>query len=230
MFFGHHLHWSYCSVLSYFSQLNVLITIVFPDFHGYNLMFSILLSSLIIHGTVGQVYYPSVPNYWSNVYILFFSINLKTFCTKLFVLYIFLCLLCRFIFSSIIIFSFFDWGRCDTRSAFSSVLFQLISFVYNITSDTLYVFCIIYTYLYNLQLCLTCMEMKLMDNKYSWILNLESWNSDHRNDGPGLDWTLGSQMKSTWRLCLSGGGMMDWRKKEWTTFLFWISVLRVHNW
>ena len=60
-------------------------------------------------------------------------------------------LLCRFIFSSIIIFFFFDWGRCDTRSAFSSVLFQLISFVYNITSDTLYVFCIIYTYLYNLQ-------------------------------------------------------------------------------
>ena len=72
MFFGHHLHWSYCSVLSYFSQLNVLITIVFPDFHGYNLMFSILLSSLIIHGTVGQVYYPSVPNYWSNVYFVFF--------------------------------------------------------------------------------------------------------------------------------------------------------------
>ena len=26
-------------------------------------------------------------------------------------------------------------------------------------------FCIIYNYLYNLQLCLICMEMKLMDNK-----------------------------------------------------------------
>ena len=34
-------------------------------------------------------------------------------------------------------------------------------------------FCIIYIYLYNLQLCLTCMEMKLMDNKI--LLNLESW-------------------------------------------------------
>ena len=155
MCFGHHLHWSYYSVLSYFLQFNVLITIAFPDFHGYNLMFSILLSSLIIHGTVGQAYYPSAPKYWSNVYIFVFSTNLRTFCTKLFVLNIFLYLLCRFIISSIIFFLlsmlsnfffFFDRGHCDTRSAFSSVLFQLISFVYNITSDTLYVF------LYNLHL------------------------------------------------------------------------------
>ena len=154
MFFCHHLHCSYYSVLSYFLQFNVLITIVFPDFHGYNLMFSILLSSLIIHGIVGQAYYPFVPKYWSNVYIFVFSTNLRTFCTKLFVLNIFLYLLCRFIFSSIIFFFllsmlsnfFFDRGRCDTRSAFSSVLFQLISFVYNITADTLYVF------LYNLHL------------------------------------------------------------------------------
>ena len=54
--------------------------------------------------------------------------------------------------------NFFDRGYCDSSSAFSSVLFQLISFVYKITSVTLYVF------LYNLQLCLICMEMQLMDN------------------------------------------------------------------
>ena len=36
-------------------------------------------------------------------------------------------------------------------------------------------FCIIYNYLYNLQLCLTCMEMKLMDSKIP--LNLESLES-----------------------------------------------------
>ena len=33
-------------------------------------------------------------------------------------------------------------------------------------------FCVIYNNLYNLQLCLTCMEMKLMDNKI--LLNLKS--------------------------------------------------------
>ena len=44
-------------------------------------------------------------------------------------------------------------------AAFSSVLFQLISFVHNITSVVLYVS------LYNLQLCLICMEMKLHEPK-----------------------------------------------------------------
>ena len=72
--------------------------------------------------------------------------------------------------------NFFDRGRCDTRSAFSSVLFQLISFVYKLHLLFYMYFCIIYNYLYNLLLCLICMEMKLMDNKI--LLNLEH-NTTH---------------------------------------------------
>ena len=91
----------------------------------------------LLHDQARFVY--AICMYLSKMFILYGLLYKQPWFTFVEKKIIFFYLLNTFFLSQSMHCNFFDRGRCDTRSAFSSVLFQSISFVYNITSVILFI-------------------------------------------------------------------------------------------